>query len=101
MSRDKQIEEMANEIMKVVMRNRNMRQVAETLYNAGYRKASDIFEEIESILSSDEIDEGLKYDEYWGASVAISRIDNKLAELKKKYLGEDINAPTKESEGEG
>ena len=51
MSRDKQIEEMANEIMKVVMQNRNMRQVAETLYNAGYRKASDdarkIFEEIE------------------------------------------------------
>lgn len=25
----------------------------------------------------------------------------KFVELKKKYLGEDINAPTKESEGEG
>ena len=33
-----QIEEMANEIMTVVMRNRNMLGVAETLYDAGYRK---------------------------------------------------------------
>ena len=41
MSKEKQIEEMANEIMKVVMRNRNMRQVAETLYNAGYRKQKE------------------------------------------------------------
>lgn len=33
-----QIEEMANEIMTVVMRNRNMLGVAETLYNIGYRR---------------------------------------------------------------
>ena len=37
---NKQIEEMGNEIMTVVMRNRNMLGVAETLYNAGYRKQS-------------------------------------------------------------
>lgn len=43
MSRDKQIEEMANEIMTVIMRNRNMLGVAETLYEAGYRKQSESF----------------------------------------------------------
>ncbi len=41
MSREKQIEEMADEIMTVVMRNRNMLGVAETLYNKGYRKQSE------------------------------------------------------------
>lgn len=43
MSRDKQIEEMANEMMTVIMRNRNMLGVAETLYEAGYRKQSESF----------------------------------------------------------
>ena len=41
MSKEKRIEEMANEIMTVVMRNRNMLGVAETLYDAGYRKQND------------------------------------------------------------
>lgn len=45
MSIEKQIEEMANEIMTVVMRNRNMLGVAETLYNKGYRKQSEVIEE--------------------------------------------------------
>lgn len=51
--------------------------------------AREIFEEIDKIIVSDEIDSDLKYDEYYGACVAIVRVDEKVAELKKKYIGED------------
>lgn len=96
--RDKQIEEMAKVIKSSLdglgSGNFNFTgdeistMFAKALYNAGYRKASDvareIFEEIEDVLNNigyfDEID---------------------FRSLKKKYLGEDINVNTKESEGEG
>jgi hypothetical protein len=89
--RDKQIEEMA----EFLYNNRpwpelweeDAQDIAKVLCNAGYRKKSDvareIFEEIEDVINNigyfDEID---------------------FRSLKKKYLGEDINAPTKESEGD-
>lgn len=50
--------------------------------------AREIFDEIEKLYM----------EELEGCEVIISRFE--FAELKKKYLGEDINAPTKESEGE-
>ena len=85
MRKDKLIEEMANEIMKVVMRNRNMRQVAETLYNAGYRKASDVAMEIcakfENLIR-------LYNSEYKGATFTDSWILAVLKEIKEKYGGE-------------
>ena len=47
--------------------------------------AREIFEEIEKIIDSHEITIGLIYDEGYGATVAIGRIDKKIAELKKEY----------------
>lgn len=61
--------------------------------NAGYRKASDvareIFEEIEKILDLDKITDGLHFEAYLGADVAFGRVENKIAELKKKYESEE------------
>jgi DNA polymerase elongation subunit (family B) len=114
MSRDKQIEEMARDIniadheycngKCVGCEHKPMRiencacvdiAIAKGLVNAGYRKASDvareIFEEIEHKLPIRIVIEG---ELVYNANIV-------LEELKKKYLGEDINAPTKESEGEG
>ena len=59
-------------------------------YNDGFAEghkecAREIFEEIEKIIDSHEITIGLIYDEGYGATVAIGRIDKKIAELKKKY----------------
>lgn len=95
MSRDKRIEEIAKELCNSTMcdletyNNCRMPQgncsrckrVSEDLYNAGYRKASDvaeeIFAEIENINAH-----GDGYYEYWKDWLA------KLAELKKKYTEE-------------
>ena len=84
MSRDKQIEEMAKDIDKSPWRieqawrgcNINSIEIAEHLYTAGYRKASEvareIFEEIEKLLAVDRNCE--------------ANLDVRdLAELKKKY----------------
>lgn len=103
--RDKQIEEMADIICKSnnpTMRTHcdkcvfsgmcDIQDGCEALYNAGYRKASDvareIFEEIEKLISSECLvikdEDGIRG--YVDASVHYI-----LVELKKKY----------ESEGEG
>lgn len=112
--RDKQIEEM-EKIIQPILDNcwakdffPNSDEIAENLYNAGYRKASEIFEEIEKSIANLEYKvntprktvkvEELKAQVNW---VLHEVVPNTIAELKKKYLGEDINAPTKESEGEG
>ena len=92
MSRDKQIDEMAKEIYSeydcvipcqscAYYRYANCRDVksAEKLYNAGYRKstevAEEIFGEIEKFISP------YRYPI--------------IAELKKKYIGKDTNVNTK------
>ncbi len=94
MSKEKQIEEMAKAICSACAIRENCKledvcratlQESEALYNAGYRKQSEvareIFEEIEN-LSVNTVDD-------WGNSVQIiSEID--YAELKKKY-SEDKN----------
>lgn len=53
--------------------------------------AREIFEEIEKIAMHGVTPFGL---------CLMSMGEAAFAQLKKKYLGEDINAPTKESEGE-
>jgi hypothetical protein len=74
----------------------NIYDATENAYRNGYEKAKqdvakEIFAAIEEIISSDEIDDELKYDEFFGASIAISRIGNKIAELKKKYTKDEDN----------
>ena len=87
------------------------------LYNAGYRKASDvvreIFEEIEEMLNMQakivcktretarDADEPMlsfiaMLD---GRIYSLRVVEEHIAELKKKYIGEDKNVTTKESEG--
>ena len=58
--------------------------------DAGYRKASDVAREI-----FEDVEKHLKN---LGRTGYVGNMSGILAELKKKYLGEDINAPTKESE---
>ena len=89
MNRDKQIEEMARAIeqarIKATDTTNSMNYgfggwYAKELYNAGYRKASEvareIFEEIESELLNDITDYHGCYSVWY---------QNKFAELKKKY----------------
>ncbi len=100
MNRDKQIEEMANDIDKSHWRieldftgcHINSTEIAEALYTAGYRKSSDIAREI-----FEEIDELLMPFGYQLKTISLQ----KYIKLKKKYIGEDTNVTTKESEGEG
>ena len=80
MSRDKQIEEMVKTLSTCECDCLNCKscyswELCEALYNAGYRKASDIFEEIEKAITAKIIINGkIIYDPL------IS-----LAELKNKY----------------
>ena len=45
MSREKQIEEMANELALLMLRDRNLTSVCTKLYNAGYRKQSEVIDD--------------------------------------------------------
>lgn len=67
--------------------------LAEVLYTAGYRKASDvargIFEEIDILIVRRMIPDAALIDD---------RLITDIAELKKKYIGEDTNVTAKESE---
>ena len=102
--RDKQIEEMARDICHLPRTcdeceagaingyRCQSKKYAERAVDKGYRKASDIFEEIENNYAD------FLYDGYRNIVVLTEK---DFEELKMKYLGEDINAPTKESEGEG
>jgi hypothetical protein len=85
MSREKQIEEMATKMMIEVNRVGNeisFKNLATALYNAGYRKASDLAEEIFAEIWSNA---DLLYDGYRDI-VVITEKD--FAELKKKYTQE-------------
>ena len=55
---------------------------AELLYNAGYRKQSEIFEEIDNIIYN------LRDSPFYSSSDAV----DELTELKKKYTGEKEDA---------
>lgn len=79
--RDKQIEEMARTIYNGGSYDTHYTDdsvwLAEDLYNAGYRKASDVAREIGAILSG-----------YNAGNYAEVTLLNKFYELKKKYESE-------------
>ena len=90
MSRDKQIEEMARGIIE----NTSLsvvdfaEEIAEYLYRNGYRKVSEIFEEIDKIIADIQAD---KYLRKLGVDFIFKdekTTEQKLAELKKKYESE-------------
>ena len=136
MSRDKQIEEMAYDMSDSLVyisgepKIINWVATLENMYSKGYRKASDVIEEVFLALDKRTEDEGLVFIKKSDIGNAIKKkkveiareifselteigmvtkvvrdgeivydIKDKFNHLKKKYLGEDINAPTKESEG--
>ena len=99
MSRDKQIEEMAKDLLQAYAINKLCTEdVAEHLYNAGYRKSQDvaeeIFAEIEEIaiqryaeLNSD-INRTPEHDKSMFLLGEIKMLQNAfdfISELKKKY----------------
>lgn len=108
MTSDKQIEEMYKDVYEAINHNRvidvthdcyidvNTIGLTKELYDDGYRKASDvareIFEEIEYSMSLFEDDDD-------GYLLKKCEFEFFMRELKKKYIGEDTNVPTKESEG--
>jgi hypothetical protein len=63
-------------------------ETAEALYNAGYRKPTDLAEEIFAEI------EDLFFDKYLLGNITASLFEDKYAELKKKYIGEDTNVLT-------
>lgn len=86
MSKDKQIEEMAKDIrlnMQILPNPEEhpSHQMARLLVQDGYAKASDVAEEIFA-----EIESIVDYDTFPIAHRKLARI---IAELKKKYIGED------------
>jgi hypothetical protein len=67
-----------------------VRKEADRLYNAGYRKASDVAREI-----FEEVEEQIGFfRKYMYCNESVRVIVDVLDTLKKKYIGEDINAPT-------
>ena len=98
--RDKQIEEMARDIkvahdeQRYLTSDKSIKAISEYLYNAGYRKASDVareaIDELERRLYSVSHRE-TSITGYFYSVVDIDEIAYEVEELKKKY----------ESEGEG
>lgn len=89
MSREKQIEEMAKDMCaccrEAVTNNEcelggcdGVRQHAEALYNSGYRRASDVAEEIFAELKT-------KAPFFCENQIAYDHFNEELGELKKKY----------------
>lgn len=109
---NKQIEEMQVDLMLSIVRSSNgevkLGDTTERLYNKGYRKASDvareIFGEIEEYLIK-ECNEANDFNQrkmirgsrerfYEGAHFYLEAAVKFVAELKKKYIGEDTNVHT-------
>lgn len=120
---DKQIENMYKDVYEAIAHNSvidvthggyigvNTEGLTKELYDDGYRKATDVVEEV--IKSVDEMFDRQKYSSRWvdenmemlgyadiGYAYECWR-DYIKDELKRKYIGEDTNVLTKESEGEG
>lgn len=122
MDRDKQIEEIKNVLIHTCKRIRTREDdimqdyYAKALYNAGYRKSSEvtreIFEEIEENLNnlikyykekSKYVTE-IEYSEFeeMYCDIKIRTFEGrllKIAELKKKYIGKDTNVTTNTEDG--
>lgn len=109
MSKEKQIEEMALDINRVASFGLEMSaNLAEDLYELDYRKASEVFEEIINLMN--EVYSSVQYGCYsygvakqadspsalrqMGKLEGIKYLGDAIAELKKKYIGEDINVTT-------
>lgn len=84
MNKEKQIEEMARNLAENVAWDEDdiptvdCLETAKRLYLNGYRKASDIFAEIEEIIDP--------YGDEYGTMLTID--ENSFAELKKRYESE-------------
>ena len=96
MSIDKQVEEIrsiSQVIQKMGLGEHLSDAIAVGVFDAGYRKASDVAREIFEDLK-------LKAPFFCENQIAYEHFCEELAELKKKYIGEDVNVTTK-TEGEG
>lgn len=116
--RDKQIEEMTKDLCDIQCNGMRCnicdtgcewRMLAIALYNVGYRKASDVATEFIELIDDhfakvrEVLEEHLReYRPGYQREFIFDLVDvlqKRIVEkIKKKYLGEDINAPTKESE---
>jgi hypothetical protein len=95
MNRDKQIEEMAEEILQEYTNcysEVDQEHLEKMLSKFASDVAREIFEEIEKYLVTGST--------FYGQAIHSIGVGT-FANLKKKYIGEDTNVPTKESEGEG
>ena len=99
MTKEKQIEEMAKAILYAgdtydTCNKDDCETIASLIYNAGYRKASDvareIFEEIDKHFLCGTTPLGLRIYSIGSAT---------YIKLKNKYIGEDINVTTSEEDG--
>ncbi len=117
MNKEKQIEEMAKDICPLINEYGNCKKcdaeldiedelciykiMAKAFYNADYRKASEIFEEIENVINN-ELQNNYKVlpqfefsNELWnkmsGRIEALKEICDFIAERKKKYESEKDN----------
>ena len=93
MNRDKQIsedEQFSELVMLITEGARSAVEDADAVLNAGYRKASyvacEIFEEIERLLELNVCHGDVFTGRYFS-----EEIEADIAELKKKYIGEDTN----------
>ena len=98
MDKEKQIKETAREVDKWYPNAKiTNRFLSESLYNAGYRKASEIFEEIEEVISQSNEISDIRMRDLAPHTYKVMREAGKLyytaiiraiAELKKKYTEE-------------
>ena len=85
---NKQIEEIAELTKELIKTNSygTLNHVANHLYNAGYRKSTDVVAEVLEILS--ELKENYRADDDVREACAISYAEIKIVALKKKYESE-------------
>lgn len=98
--REKQIEEMTQDIDDAC-ENKGCNEYrdcgkchAEWLYELGYRKqsevANEIFDEIKAIIDSNTYKVHVPNSPFWSTEYKIKKIISEIGELKKKYVEENI-----------